>query len=45
MTPRRCTYGAFEGEIRLEGRSLVFVARGGRREELERVRDLLRGEP
>lgn len=39
MTPRRCTYGAFEGEIRLEGRCLVFVARGGRREELGVVRD------
>lgn len=39
MTPRRCTYGAFEGDLRLEGRTLVFVARGGRREELGVVRD------
>lgn len=39
MTPRRCTYGAFEGELRLEGRAVLFVTRGGRREELGEVRD------
>lgn len=39
MTPRRCTYGAFQGELRLEGRTLVFVTRGGRREEMGEVRE------
>ena len=28
MTPRRCTHGAFEGEVRLEGRSLRVLDQG-----------------
>lgn len=39
MKPRPCTYGAFTGELHLEGQSLVFEARGGRRETLGEVRD------
>lgn len=39
MKPRPCTYGAFTGELRLEGQSLVFEAHGGQRETLGEVRD------
>ena len=39
MQPRACTYGAFTGDLRLEDRTLVFVARGGQREVLGDLRD------